>query len=217
MIIGLTGPICAGKDEVAKILVSLGFERFSLSDEIRAELRWHVAEMKREYIQECGDQMRRREGVGVWARRIMSRIRPGKNYVIDSIRNPGEVEELRQLGGFFLVKIHAPTKLRFARMIKRARSEDPTKFEDFDRLELKDLGIGQPDYGQQHAQCFALADKTIVNEGTLERLREETIKLVEELYALVSFTSAFPTNAFDEPASTRRTEFRGDFNFPKSS
>ena len=200
MIIGLTGPICAGKDEVAKILVSLGFERFSLSDEIRAELRWHVAEMKREYIQECGDQMRRREGVGVWARRIMSRIRPGKNYVIDSIRNPGEVEELRQLGGFFLVKIHAPTKLRFARMIKRARSEDPTKFEDFDRLELKDLGIGQPDYGQQHAQCFAFADKTVVNEGTLEKLHEIVSSTVDDLREISSSWTSLSYKNINEPA-----------------
>lgn len=192
MIIGLTGPICAGKDEVAKILVSLGFERFSLSDEIRAELGRRGVALKRERIQECGDEVRRKEGVGVWARRIMPHIQPDKHYVIDSIRNPGEIEELRQLGGFFLLKVYAPAKLRFARMIKRAREEDPTTYGAFERLELKDLGIGQPDYGQQHAQCFALADKTLSNEGTLEKLREETIKLVEELHSLAPLNNAFP-------------------------
>jgi dephospho-CoA kinase len=192
MIIGLTGPICAGKDEVAKILVSLGFERFSLSDEIRAELKRTGVELRRDNIQECGDYMRRKEGVGVWARRIVPHLKNGKNYVIDSIRNPGEVEELRQLGGFFLIKISAAKKLRFARMIKRGRERDPVTSEEFERLELKDLGIGQPDYGQQHAQCFALADNTIINEGTIERLREETIKLVGELHSLISLKNAFP-------------------------
>lgn len=181
MIIGLTGPICAGKDEVAKVLVSLGFERFSLSDEIRAEMRAQGIPLHRDSIQQYGDRTRRREGAGVWARRIVSRMVSGKNYVIDSIRNPGEIEELRQLEDFFLIRVHAATKMRFARMVKRARTEDPRNFADFQQLELKDLGIGQEAYGQQNAQCFALADYTIVNEGTLEKLRENLTSLIHRI------------------------------------
>ncbi len=182
MILGLTGPICAGKDEVAKILVSLGFERFSLSDEIRTEMRAKGIVLTRDSIQEYGDRTRRREGAGTWARRIVPRIMPNKNYVIDSIRNPGEIDELRQLDDFFLVKVEAPGKMRFARMVKRARSEDPMNFADFQQLELKDLGIGQEAYGQQNAQCFALADYTISNEGTIERLREHVLDIVQSIH-----------------------------------
>lgn len=183
MIIGLTGPICAGKDEVAKILVSLGFERFSLSDEIRAEMRAKGIILTRDSIQEYGDRVRRREGAGAWTRRIVSQLVPGKHYVIDSIRNPGEVEELRQLEGFFLVKVDAPTKMRFARMVKRDREQDPKSFADFQRIELKDLGVGQEAYGQQNAQCFALADYVITNEGTIEKLRENVIALIQLIHS----------------------------------
>lgn len=181
MIIGLTGPICAGKDETAKILANMGFESLSLSFEIREAMKKAGIALTRDNIQNFGDEMRRREGTGVWARRVIAKMRDGKNYVVNSIRHPGEVEEFRGLNGFHLVKIDAPKRLRFARMVKRARENDPATFEQFQMVELKDLGIGQPDYGQQHAQCFALADYTIVNEGTLEKLREN----VEELLVVL--------------------------------
>lgn len=181
MIIGLTGPICAGKDETVNILVNMGFERLSLSDEIRESMRNESIPLTRRTIQDYGDTLRRREGTGIWARKVIAKMKPGKNYVVNSIRHPGEVEEFRELPDFHLIKIDTAPRLRFARMVKRSREEDPKNFEDFLILELKDLGIGQPDYGQQHAQCFALADQTIVNEGTLEKLREKTVELVETL------------------------------------
>lgn len=173
MIIGLTGPICAGKDEVAKLLVACGFERFSLSDEIRVAMRADGLEITRTALQDYGDSVRKREGTGVWARRVIARLQPGNHYVVDSIRNPGEVEEFRKYGGFSLLKVDAAPKIRFARMVQRDREQDPKTFSAFQKMESKDLGIGQPDYGQQHAQSFALADKTILNEGTIEKLKAD--------------------------------------------
>ncbi len=181
MIIGLTGPICAGKDEVAKILVSMGFQRFSLSDEIRAEIKEKGTPLTRTTIQEYADAARRNEGIGTWARKITRKMPLESNCVVDSIRNPGEVEVFRKLGNFFLLEVYAPPRLRFARMVKRAREQDPQTFEEFQQLERKDLGIGQPDYGQQHAQCFALADKTVINEGTIEKLREVIREVLEDI------------------------------------
>jgi dephospho-CoA kinase len=181
MIIGLTGPICAGKDEVARLLAECGFERLSLSDELRSEMRAQGIEVTRTALQDYGDLIRRREGTGAWARRVIAKIKPGVSYVVDSIRNPGEVEELRRCPSFFLVKVDAAPKIRFSRMIKRAREQDPCTFDAFQRMEMKDLGIGQPDYGQQHAQCAALADMTIVNEGTFEKLRFDVKTLLSSL------------------------------------
>ena len=195
MIIGLTGPICAGKDEVAKILVGLGFQRFSLSDEIRAEMREKNISLTRTNIQEYADSIRRKEGVGTWARKIIKKLPKNKDCVVDSIRNPGEIEVFREFGDFFLVKIYAPSKMRFARMVKRGREEDPITFEKFQQLEMKDLGIGQPDYGQQHAQCFALADRTIINEGTLEKLKET---VAENLKHLKTITSSWASISLKE-------------------
>lgn len=181
MIIGLTGPICAGKDEVAHILMEMGFQRFSLSDEIRTEMREKGIVPTRTILQEYADSVRRKEGIGVWARRITPKLPLGVDCVIDSIRNPGEVEVFRESRNFFLLKVDAPARLRFARMVKRAREQDPQTFEQFQQLERKDLGIGQPEYGQQHAQCFALADKTVINEGTIEKLREVIREVLEDI------------------------------------
>ena len=48
MIIGLTGPNAAGKGEVARYLERRGFHYFSLSDEIRDEVRQRGLEISRE-------------------------------------------------------------------------------------------------------------------------------------------------------------------------
>ena len=102
MIIGITGPICAGKDEAGKILAKRGFERLSLVEEIREELRRRGTEITRKNLQDLGDALRHSEGVDALARRVMKKIIPGRHYTIESIRNPGEVQALRALYYFIL-------------------------------------------------------------------------------------------------------------------
>ena len=58
-----------------------------------------------------------------------------RNYILDSIRLPAEVKELKKLNGFFLVYITASKEIRFERMNARGRIGDPTTFEEFLRIE----------------------------------------------------------------------------------
>lgn len=66
----------------------MGFQRFSLSDEIRTEMREKDIVPTRTTLQEYADSVRRKEGIGVWARRITPKLPLGVDCVIDSIRNP---------------------------------------------------------------------------------------------------------------------------------
>ena len=49
-----------------------------------------------------------------------------KDFVIDSIRNPGEIQELRKNEGFLLVGVVTDEKIRFQRLLNRGRVGDAT-------------------------------------------------------------------------------------------
>src|SRR5215475_2982517 len=103
MLIGLTGRNASGKGEVAKYLERKSFYYFSLSDVIRDEIRRRDKPMTREILIDTGNELRHQYGPAVLAQRILDKIESDKHYVIDSIRNPKEVEALRSTKSFKLV------------------------------------------------------------------------------------------------------------------
>jgi len=184
MLIGLTGRIGSGTDTFGKILVKKGFERISLSDYLREEMKAQNIEINRKNMQDFGDKIRKEEGQGALVKKIVSenKLNTGKNYVIESIRNPGEVEELRKLNSFTLVLIDAPIEIRFSRVLRRSRDDDePKTIEEFKKWEEKDLGINQPKHGQQHLAVFKLADRKIINNSTIKELTKKAEKLLKKL------------------------------------
>ena len=181
MIIGVAGTIASGKGELGNILVERGFKRLSLSDEIRDMMRKKGMDLTRDSLTVFADSMRKSEGAGFWARRIISKMIPGANYVIESIRNPAEVEEFRKIDGFFLVGVDAPVQLRFERTAARAREQDPQRFTDFLMIDARDRGVGQQDYGQQNARVLDMTDLIIMNDGTIEDFRKKVLFFLERL------------------------------------
>ena len=179
MIIGLSGPYCAGTDTVGKILVEKGFVWFSYSDILREEARKRGIELTRRNLQDLGDELRLKQGLGVLSKILIEKMEDGKNYVVGNIRNPGEVEELRKCKDFILVNVDAPKELRFERMLQRGREKDAKTFSDFLRSEERDFGIGQGKHGQQHAAVFEMADTKIINDGTVEELREKVERILK--------------------------------------
>jgi len=171
MIIGLTGENCAGKSTVAEYLMKKGFYYYSLSDVIREELKATGKAITREHLIEKGNALREEFGPGILGKKISQKLQNDKNYVIDSIRNPAEVEELRKLGRFFLFYVTAPDKVRFERTKARRREEDPQTYTAF--LEIEKLEMENAETTKQNLKAtFAMAGKTIVNDGDLNGLYE---------------------------------------------
>ena len=102
MIIGLTGKNGAGKTAVCEYLKKRSFDYYSLSDEIREEAGRRGFEITREVLIEVGNELREKHGAGVLAERILGRLQSDRNSVIDSIRNPSEVDVLKTRGDFTL-------------------------------------------------------------------------------------------------------------------
>ena len=96
MILGLSGTNGAGKGEVLRFLEERSFYALSLSDVIRRDLAEQGLTETRERMIEAGNAIRRTHGPGGLAVRLADQLSPDRNYVIDSIRHPAEVEVLRQ-------------------------------------------------------------------------------------------------------------------------
>src|SRR3974390_238947 len=117
MLIGLTGRNAAGKGEVARYLQKKSFYYYSLSDAIREEIRARNEEPTRERLIIVGNELRQRYGSNILAERVLAKVEDDKHYVIDSIRNPGEVETFRTAKHFKLIRIEDPADVRFPRIL----------------------------------------------------------------------------------------------------
>jgi dCMP deaminase len=180
MIIGLTGNNGSGKTSVSEYLKSRGFEYYSLSDEIREEIRRRGREINREVLIEVGNKLREKFGPGVLAERILQKLGSDRNYVVDSIRNPSEVEVLRSRNDFTLLAVEADEAIRFERSRKRGRENAAQTLRQFVAEEARELDSDKP-ADQQLMATRRKADLAVTNNGTLEELHLQLDTLLPPL------------------------------------
>jgi len=180
MIIGLTGKNGSGKTQVSEYLKTRGFQYHSLSDAIREEIRRRGQESSREVLIAIGNDLRERFGAGILAERILPSLEREQNYVIDSIRNPSEVEVLKRRKDFVLVAVDADQQVRFERSVKRARERAALTLAQFVDEEARELESENP-AAQQLTATMRRADLVLTNNGTVEELHRKLDELLPPL------------------------------------
>ena len=178
--IGLTGIMATGKGESAKILKKLGFNYISLSDIVRTEASKKKRAVTREEMQDIGNMLREKEGEGVLAKMVREKISKSKQnkWVIDGIRNPAEVIELKKLDSFFLIGLTTPLYTIINRIKKRRRDTDTgDEIETKKRIE-RERGIGESKHGQQVEKCLHMADFTVKNNKTIKDLESNILRIL---------------------------------------
>jgi dephospho-CoA kinase len=163
-LIGLTGTNGSGKGEAASYFKTRGYAYFSLSDIIRDELVQEGRETTRDNLIQKGNELREKHGANILAIRVMDRVM-GKS-VIDSIRNPREVEYFKAQENFILLAIDAPVEIRYTRVQQRGRNESVSSLPEFIAKEQEEMT--QKEKGQQLEECMRMADYRVTNEGSLE-------------------------------------------------
>ena len=178
LVIGLTGPNAAGKGEVAAVLGSMGFACHSLSDIVREEALGRGRTTGRDDLIVTGNELRREGGPGALAERMVPRL--GGRDVVDSIRNPSEAQALRRVPGFVLVGVTAPARVRFQRARLRTGRGDAVA--DLSSFLAKEAEENSSDPAAQQLEAtFALRDRTLSNDGSLDDLRRAVEALVSDL------------------------------------
>jgi dephospho-CoA kinase len=185
MIIGITGFLAAGKEEVSRILIEkYGFKKLGFGDAVREETAKQGIAITRENLQKIGDEMRIKYGGNYWLNRLLEKAGKDveKDYVFEGIRNPSEIEALKKIKDFFLIGIDAPFETRAARTMhkQRNRKEDEVTLEEFRVLDENDKQ-GQSGLGQQTQKCFNQADYKIMNDGALEKLEIKVREIMQQI------------------------------------
>ena len=180
MIIGLTGGYGSGKDVVGDYFTSKGFIKYSLSDIIREHCLRDGLELTRDNLIKKGNELRKKFGPWILAKLIKEKIDPKKDYIIVSIRNPAEVNELKGLKNFYLVKVEAPEIIRFNRVNSRARDgELYSSLQDFIAKESEEL-ISKNSENQNLNSVFSMASIIVRNPY---KTQKELYFVLDKLYS----------------------------------
>ena len=167
VIVALVGPMGAGKTEIARYLANRrGFVKYSLAGVV-------LDEAKRDGLPETVKSMRsvgndrRSQNPSCFADLVVSIIRresAAPRVVVDSVRNPSEIEALERFRPVFLLGVTGEEDTRFRRERReRGRCHPCTSREEFARWDAQDLGQGQPDYGQQIRKLLEMAGQRALN------------------------------------------------------
>lgn len=171
--IAFTGLPGSGKSEAVAAAERQGWTVVRMGDEVRAEAKRRGVELSDENLGDIASELRRQEGMDVWARRSLPSERD--RIVIDGIRNIEEVEFFReQLDDFVLAAIHASPSTRYQRLRERGRADDATSREALQERDERELGWGI-------GSVVAMADVVIVNEGSLEELQGKVQRLIANM------------------------------------
>lgn len=185
MIIGLTSPASGGKGEISKYLAKLGFKVFVISDFIReAAIVLNKNPNDRGVLQDVGNKFRALVSTDYWARLIDEMVTLSDmqgNIVIDGIRNPGEIDFLRDKYKRDFVLIGITVDPDKQRGFVRTRGREADGIHQPDKLDVllrRDLGEGEADSGQQVLRCLEMANYKIENDEDIPKLLTDMEKIL---------------------------------------
>ncbi|TDI28212.1 MAG: hypothetical protein E2P03_11645 [Acidobacteria bacterium] len=122
-----------------------------------------------------GNELRAVHGPGVLVDRLAPRLTPPA--IVDSVRNPGEVEALRRLQGFFLLGVNAPPEVRLARIKTRGRLGDIRTAAEFKLYESRENS--DDTRGLRISATLEMAGAIVINDASLEELNGRVMAALE--------------------------------------
>jgi len=177
-VVGLVGRAGAGKDTVCQIMGSR-FPSVRMGDVVIEETRRRGLETTDRNVGRVADDLRRKDGMDAIAKRCIDAIRrlDSPIVIVNGIRGLDEVKLFQaEFSQLILVEVRAPDKVRYERIMKRARVDDVRDFEQFlarDRRE-DSWGLGE---------AIAMARYRIDNDGGLEDLEARTSEVLRRIEA----------------------------------
>lgn len=177
-IFGLVGSLASGKETTKKYLA----EKYNAKDcrfssILRDVLNRIAVPNSRENLQKVSTVLRANFGENLLARAIAADALKleADVVVIDGVRRFTDIEHLKDLPNFILVKIDADPKLRYERMKLRNENEgdDKKTFEEF-------LSDHEAEADKQIPEVMKTAKYSIDNSGTFDELYVQIDEMVKK-------------------------------------
>lgn len=207
--IGITGTLGAGKGAIVDYLVKeKGFVHFSVRDFITKEIERRGMPVNRDSMTIVGNDLRKQHSPSYITDELYKQAQEtGKNCIIESVRTPLEVSELRKHSNFYLFAIDADAKVRYERIVVRGSSTDNVSFETFIANEQREMTSDDPNK-QNLKACIEQADYLFSNDGDFEDLHQKIEEVLDKImYKRPSWDEYFMELA--NTASKRATCDRG--------
>lgn len=174
-VVGMPG---SGKSEVVACFEEAGFFRVYFGDVIFNRMKEEELEINERNEQKTRERLRAEGGMGVAAEKslpmIEERLKKG-NVVVESMYSWEEYLILNEKYGkdFVMIAVYASPKTRYSRLGTRDyRPLTPEDARSRDYTQLVNIHTGGP---------IAMADFTLVNEGSLKELQEKMKAFIKNL------------------------------------
>lgn len=185
-IVGLCG---SGKSEVADRFVKAGYKYLRFGQITMDEVKKRGLEPKEENERPIREEFRKKYGMAAYTILNMPKIdeflSQGKNVLVDGLYSWSEYKQLKDKYGdkLIVVAVYASPKMRYTRLEDRSSryKHDPKmKYRSFSTADAK-----ARDYAEieniEKAGPIAMADYTIINEGRLEEINEQTEEIIRRI------------------------------------
>ena len=176
-IIIITGMPGAGKSEVANAFHNAGFPLIIMGDVIREETRNRGLEATPENTKKVMLELRELHGPGAIATRCLDSLCKQKAdaIVIEGCRSIAEIDVFDDYAEeVIIVCVHASPKIRYSRLQERNREDAPSTWEIFRERDIREISVGL-------GGVISLSDIMLINEGTIDKIRNSSKELVEKL------------------------------------
>ena len=177
-VIAIVGMAGAGKSEAAWVFEKKKYARIRFGDTTDEELKKQNLVVNEENERKMREALRERYGMAAYAMLNLTKLDVALKsgpVVIDGLYSWEEYTTLKEYYGsrFLVVAIWASPEVRYARLaVRQVRPLTEEEAYSRDQSEIINLNKGGP---------IAMADYTILNEGSLKDLEKETGKIIKRL------------------------------------
>ncbi|MCS7368162.1 MAG: AAA family ATPase [archaeon GBS-70-058] len=168
----LTGMPGSGKTTISEFVKEMKIPVIAMGDVVREEAKVRGMEPTPKNLGKLMIEMRKKMGANIIAKKCVEKIKElnSKIILVEGVRSLEEIEEFKKIGDVKVIAVHSSPKTRYERLFRRGRCDDPKSWEEFKERDLRELDIGI-------GKVISLADEIIINEGTIEDLKETTLKV----------------------------------------
>jgi dephospho-CoA kinase len=184
IIIGITGTLGAGKGTIVDYLVHhYHFCHYSVRKYLTQILLSEGKEVNRDNFTALANSLRATyNSPSYLIEKLFEEANiNGQNCIIESIRTPGEIDNLRAKNNFYLLAVDANSKTRYDRIVNFRKSEtDNISYETFIDNEQREYRSTDPN-NQNLSKCIERADFVLNNDREVSYLYGQIDEIMQKI------------------------------------